>query len=121
MNQGLVCGAMVHSSPTSRPSPPRFYLTAMEGVSPFFSTATLTLTLTLTPNLSSNPEYKASLHSSSIPNPQLQKEVRTSSIQSSGDKLTFSPSSGQNSPSPEEEDADFSFVDRLGVWPKRVL
>ena len=60
--------------------------------------------------------------------PQLQRE-KTASIQGSADdKLTFSPPSsrsgrvgGGGRASWEEEDIDFSWVDRLGVWPRRIL
>ena len=48
--------------------------------------------------------------------PQLQK----SSVQKSDEKLTFGPPSSHQF-SQEEEDADFSWVDKLGRWPRRTL
>lgn len=61
--------------------------------------------------------------------PQLQRENSTPSIQGAADdKLTFSsPSSrsavvgGGGRASWEDDDVDFSWVDRLGVWPRRIL
>ena len=59
---------------------------------------------------------------------QLKKESKFgSSIQTQAedvdDKLVFStPSKGkQQGLSTEQQDADSSWVDRLGVWPRRVL
>jgi len=39
------------------------------------------------------------------------------------DKLGYSTLSEVNQPqlSAEEQDSDYSWVDRLGVWPRRVL
>ncbi len=53
--------------------------------------------------------------------PQLQKESMNSSIQAeNGERLTFGPSPS-GSPLPDEEDADASWVDKLGTWKRRVL
>ena len=54
---------------------------------------------------------------------QLQKNSAGSIQNSPKDKLTFSPSSpgSESINSDEVEDADYSWVDRLGKWPKRIM
>jgi glucose uptake protein GlcU len=50
---------------------------------------------------------------------------REASIQASSDKLTFSPSTVRNGGTGAQEwnenDEDFSWTDRLGVWPRRII
>lgn len=53
---------------------------------------------------------------------QLQRNS-AGSINNPKDKLTFSPGSpsSESINSDEIEDADYSWVDRLGKWPKRIM
>jgi glucose uptake protein GlcU len=55
----------------------------------------------------------------------LRDKVREASIQASSDKLTFSPSTVRNGGTGAQEwnenDEDFSWTDRLGVWPRRII
>jgi glucose uptake protein GlcU len=54
----------------------------------------------------------------------VQRESGRASIQNSYDKLTFSPSArngGVGSQELDERDGDYSWTDRLGVWPRRII
>ncbi|CAI8041521.1 Transmembrane protein 144 [Geodia barretti] len=54
----------------------------------------------------------------------VQRESGRASIQNSYDKLTFSPSArngGVGSQEWDERDEDYSWTDKLGVWPRRII